>query len=141
MLARYLDGELTPAERGELEALLDDQDRARLAALTDIGAAVRAALAGESEPVDLWPGVEAGIERARRHARWQRARRPGMLGAGLLVAGAALMLLLAPLKRVRPTNECDIESLEVAGTQTAVFKVPDPERQGLTTTIIWTEEE
>lgn len=141
MLARYLDGELSPAERSELEAQLNDDDRLRLAALGDVGAAVRAALEGEAAQVDLWPSVQAWIERARRNAWWRRARRPGVLGAGLLAVAAAVMILLAPLKRVPPTNECDIESLDVAGVQATVFKIPDSTRAGLTTTIIWTEEE
>jgi anti-sigma factor RsiW len=137
-LQRFFDGELSPEERARFEAELGDEDRERLAALGEMGGLLRSALEAEAAQVDVWPAVERGLKRDRLR-RW-RHRLRGPAGVGLMVAMAASLVLF--LGRPLPTNECDIESLEVGGAAATVMRVRDVHHGGdATTTIIWTDEE
>ncbi|MFQ6112361.1 MAG: anti-sigma factor family protein, partial [Nitrospinota bacterium] len=57
-LSAYLDGELSEADRGELEALLRERPelRVRLEELRGLKSLFSTA-AREQSPLDLWPGV------------------------------------------------------------------------------------
>ena len=57
-LQRYFDGELSPAERAEVEAALTDDDRLKLAALGEVRGLVANTLSAEAAEVDLWPALE-----------------------------------------------------------------------------------
>jgi hypothetical protein len=143
-LHRLHDGEL---EDGQLEPdQLDNADRARLQAIDDVGTAVRSALLGASQKIDIWSGMEhrlAAVDEARKKQttlrRWRtRARR----GLALLVPAVAAAGMLLWLRSTDPrvTNDCDIELLDVSGATATVMKVPDASGQGVTTVIWMTEE-
>jgi hypothetical protein len=137
---------------GELEGVqfepdqLDEVDRARLQAIDEVGTAVRSALLGASQKVDVWSGMAqrlAAVDEARQKQttlrRWRsRARR----GLALLVpaVAAAGMLLWIRSTDPRVTNDCDIELLDVSGATATVMEVPDASGQGATTVIWMTEE-
>ncbi len=143
-LQRYFDDELSADERARVEAALTDDDRLKLAALGELRALTQAALAGETEHVDVWSGVEAGLKKQRTR-RWRdrvRGRR-FVSGAGVLIAAVATLLLLfkpwSP-KHV-PTNNCDIELLETDGVQATVLDVPDHGGDNHTTILFTMEED
>ncbi|HEX2569186.1 MAG TPA: hypothetical protein VH877_06455 [Polyangia bacterium] len=125
---------------------LDEVDRARLQAIDEVGTAVRSALLGASQKVDVWSGMAqrlAAVDEARQKQttlrRWRsRARR----GLALLVpaVAAAGMLLWIRSTDPRVTNDCDIELLDVSGATATVMEVPDASGQGATTVIWMTEE-
>jgi anti-sigma factor RsiW len=143
-LQRYFDNELPEGERARVEAALTDEDRLKLQSLGELRALTQAALAGESEHVDVWSGVEAGLKKQRTR-RWRdrvRARR-FMSGAGVLIAAVATLLLLFKPWNPKhvPTNNCDIELLETDGVQATVLDVPDHHGGENHTTILFTMEE
>ena len=74
-LQRYFDGELSPEERGQVEAALTEDDRLKLAALGEVRGLVANALAAEAADVDLWPGIAqklggGGKAAAKPRRRW-----------------------------------------------------------------------
>jgi anti-sigma factor RsiW len=145
-LQRYFDGALDEHERRAAEAALTDEDRERLAALGEMQSLVRGGLEAEAAQVDLWPAIEARLEKAEAKQRAVRRWRMGARGmAGLSVAAAALgafLFLVHPWHLAHPSNGCDVESLEVEGAVAAVLTVDDTPHHGDgPTTIIWTEED
>ena len=141
-LHRLHDGETPAAERAQLEASLDDNDRLRLAALTDIGAALRHTYAAESEHFDAWPAIQKQISGGKVLSLTDRLkkRRVPIGISSLLAAAAALVVLVGPWRDVLPTNGCDIESIDSSGADVSVLKVPDPGSGEGTTTIVWMHE-
>lgn len=146
-LQRYFDGELPQEERAAFEASMTEEDRDRLAALAEMRALLSNALGGASAEVDVWPAVEAQlggvvpIDAARAKRRRSVGRWFGT-SAGLLVAAAAAFLFVVrPWHPGHPTDDCDIESLEVEGAVATVMQVNDMPHSGDATTIIWTSEE
>jgi hypothetical protein len=140
LLMRYHDGELDAEERRAVEAALDDRARATLAALGDLGLAVRGALTVE-DSVDVWAGVAGKIgggplARLRKAmAAYRSIWIPALAAAAVVVA-----IYAGPWRRV-VTNGCDIESLEVSGAAATILKVPTAEKGDDTTTVLWLEEE
>jgi anti-sigma factor RsiW len=146
LLQRYFDDALDDAERARVEAALTEEDRERLAALGELRA-LMGALASDAPAVDLWPGIEAGLAaQARKKASvrlWRERTRARFVGAGMLVAAlGAFLFLVRPWHAPHPTNNCDVESLEVDGALAGVYTMPDsPHRGDGNTTIIWMNEE
>jgi anti-sigma factor RsiW len=142
-LQRYLDGEMEAEERARFEASLGAEERAQLAMLGMTGQAVRNALVAEAAGVDLWPAIEAklGVRPVRRSSRW---RRFGLSSGLLAVAAAAGFFLL--MQPGHPSNNCDVESLEVDGSLATVMTLHDNHRHIVgkesdhTMTVIWHEE-
>ena len=54
---------------------------------------------------------------------------------------AMALLLVGPLSTAHPSNECDVETIEVEGALASVFRVNDQHGRDATTTIIWAEED
>lgn len=143
-LHRLHDGELAGVQLEPEQ--LDNADRARLQAIDQVGTAVRSALLGASQKIDIWSGMEhrlAAVDEARKKQttlrRWRtRARR----GLAVLVPAVAAAGMLLWLRSTDPsvTNDCDIELLDVSGVTATVMKVPDASGQGATTVIWMTEE-
>lgn len=147
-LQRYFDGELTAGERAEVEAVLTDDDRLKLAALGEVRGLVANALLAEAAEVDLWPALEAqlgggGKAKARARRRWGLSARPASWSAGLVsVAAAALLFFVQPWHSRHPQNGCDIESLETGGAMATVIQMDDAPHSGdESTTVIWTSED
>ena len=148
-LQRYFDGELSPAERAEVEAALTDDDRLKLAALGEVRGLVANALSAEAADVDLWPGLEKQLGRegkaaGKARSRWGMRAHPASWSAGLVsaAAAAALLFFVQPWHPRHAENDCDIESLETSGAMATVFHMSDaPHRGDGSTTVIWTEEE
>jgi anti-sigma factor RsiW len=149
ILQRYFDDELDVEERARFEATMSDADRERLAALGELRGLLGNALAAEAD-VDIWSRVEAAlpgpstVEKKARNRRWRdwvRGRVGRTTSAGLLVAAlATLLVVFRPWHPGHPTNECDVETLEVEGALATVIKVADlPHHGDGTTTIIWQE--
>jgi anti-sigma factor RsiW len=148
-LQRYFDGELSADERTAFEAAMTDDDRERLAALAEMRGLVTNALTGAAGDVDLLPGIEAhlagvsSLDAARRKkAGWFRSGRFLGTSAGVLaVAAAAFLFMVQPWHPTHPSDNCDVETLEVEGAMASVFKVHDAPHAGDTATVIWTAEE
>lgn len=144
-LHRFHDGEI---EDRQLEPdQLDSVDRARLQAIDDVGLAVRSALLGASQKIDIWSGLEhrlAAVDEARKKQttlrHWRTRARRGVALLVPAVAAAAVLLLLRSTDPHDVTNDCDIELLDVSGATATVMKVPDASGQGATTVIWMTEE-
>ena len=138
-LHRMHDGESVPRAAVAVAAPepLDADDQLRLAALGELGAAVRHTLLTESQGIDVWPAIEKKLKQAQmrswRH-RVRRAARPVLLAVPAVAA--AVVIWLGGHGVI--TNGCDIELLEVQGASATVLTVPD--RSG-TTTVIWTTED
>ena len=66
------------------------------------------------------------------------ASRRALVGMATAVAGVA-MLLFGPFGKNLPTNDCDVEELEVEGGTAMLLQVDDDD--GRPMTVIWTEEE
>jgi anti-sigma factor RsiW len=153
-LQRYFDDELPADERAAFEARMTDDDRERLAALAEMRGLLNSALDAEAGDVDILSAIEGKLEPAKQAAgngerkkgvrTWRdRVRGRTFLGtsAGLLVAAAAAFLfVLNPWQTQGPTNNCDVEHLEVAGSTATVLTVDDVADKS-DTTIIWTTEE
>jgi anti-sigma factor RsiW len=147
-LQRYFDGELSPEERGQVEAALTEDDRLKLAALGEVRGLVANALAAEAADVDLWPGIErklggGGKAAAKARRRWGLRAHPASWSAGLVsLAAAALLLVVQPWHSQHAQNGCDIESLETTGAVATVIHMDDtPHRGDEATTVIWTTED
>lgn len=197
LLQRYLDGEVTAAERAEVTACLaeDAEARARLDAGKEIGGLVRAysAKALESAPLDgLLASIQTAIARedagvvdigaakkqgengraqlSARAARPVKARSGRMIASvilgGLAAAAAAGLFYVKSISRTRKTaapiagmapdaavavgpaaavdavtsNQASIESLDVMGSASTIFTIPDDD-SGDTTTVIWLSED
>ena len=149
-LQRYFDGELSPAERAEVEAALTEDDRLELAALGEIRGLVANALGAEAAEVELWPALEkqlgggGGRATVVARRRWGLRAHPASWSAGLFsaAAAAALLLFVQPWHPRHVGNACDIESIETSGAVATVFHMSDaPHRGDGATTVIWTEED
>ena len=147
-LQRYFDGELSPEERGQVEAALTEDDRLKLAALGEVRGLVANALAAEAADVDLWPGIAqklggGGKAAAKARRRWGLRAHPASWSAGLVsLAAAALLLVVQPWHSQHAQNGCDIESLETTGAVATVIHMDDtPHRGDEATTVIWTTED
>lgn len=146
-LHRLHDGELPPAEAEALRTELSDEDQGKLAALGELDTALSGALRAEADEheIDLWSGIAAKlpapveaprVEQPRAPAKVLPLRRrwmPATAMAGLLAMAAAFLFFLWPTKR--PSDRCDVESLEVAGGSALVMQVPG--EHGDATTVIW----
>jgi hypothetical protein len=143
-LHRLHDGEF---EGGQLDpGQLDSQDRAQLQAIDEVGTAVRSALLGASQKIDVWSGVAdrlAAMDEMRKKQttlrRWRTRARRGLALIVPAVAAAGMLLWFLPA-HPRVTNDCDIELLDISGVTATVMKVPDDSGQGATTVIWMTEE-
>lgn len=151
------DAQLPVAEAQALRAELTDEDQQKLAALAELDAALGYALKAEvdehADLADLWAGLEAKLPQAApvrlttvagaaaREAgpggkvlpmrrRWAM---PATAMAGLLAMAAVFLFFVWPT--ARPSNSCDVESLEVAGGSALVMQVPG--EHGDATTVIW----
>ena len=98
-LSEYIDGELTPAERAQLEAHLA-ACRECAVTLDELREVVTRAGALTPRPpaADLWPGIEPRLERAavvpfQPVARGTRSRRFSFTMPQLVAAGLALMVM------------------------------------------------
>jgi anti-sigma factor RsiW len=149
-LQRYFDGELSPAERAEVEAALTDDDRLKLAALGEVRGLVANTLMAEAAEVDLWPALEKqlgagqGKAAAKARRRWGMRAHPASWSAGLVsaAAAAALLFFVQPWHPAHASNGCDVVSLETSGSIATVFDLSDtPHKGDASTTVIWTEEE
>ena len=140
LLQRYFDGELPDAERAEVEAHLAGRDgsdaRMRLEALGELRALLRVSSQVESSHVDFSATVAAIGRQAVAPVKRKRTLMPLSAVGGFLAAAAALAFLIIPTHRV-PTNEAEVESLEVQGALATVFRVPDSVDSNRTTTVIW----
>jgi hypothetical protein len=137
LLQRYFDDALTDEERARVDAALTDEDRERLAALGELRGLLGRVLEAESAKVDLLPAIEKRLAAPQRRMRWAR-----MTSIGVAFAAAAAFLLVAnPFRPRLPSNECDVESLEVSGGLASVLKVRDHAHgDNATMSIIWAEE-
>jgi anti-sigma factor RsiW len=147
-LQRYFDGELSPAERAEVEAALTEDDQLKLAALGELRGLVGNALMAEAAEVDLWPALEGKLGREGKAAgkarrRWGMRAHPASWSAGLVMAAAAaLLFFVQPWHPAHATDNCDVESLETSGAMATVFKLGDmPHNGDSSATVIWTEEQ
>ena len=145
-LHRYHDGELAPEERARVDASLqsDPEAQRKLAALGDLGGALRAAYGqagGASEGFDVWPAVERGIADSKVVSLSQRLRRRAapIWISTMAVAAAALAFAVFPRPwDGHPTNNCEIDEIEVSGANATIMKVADV--HGGATTVLWLEE-
>jgi hypothetical protein len=151
LLNRLYDGELEGAEAEALRATLSDEEKQALAALADLGALVRNSVTTEAneQPLDLWagledklgdkpgggPGAPASDEPEGKVLPFKR--RLGLRISAALTAAAMAASLLLWLRPLPVSNRCDVEELEVAGSNAMVLTVPD--ERGDTTTLIWFE--
>ncbi len=154
-LQRFFDGELTGDERLAVQKTLAEANEtdanARLAALGQLSSVLRQSLAVPAD-LDLWPQLETRLnaadwatEKRGLLRRWRdraRTRGYGGVSAGLATAAlAALLLVVRPWHPRHPENDCDVESLEVAGAMATVLRVSDSPHSGDgQTTIIWAED-
>ena len=145
-LHRLHDGELDATETARVEAGLGDEDRERVRAIADVGAAVRNTVAAQSQGVDLWAGIEKRLQlrEANKVVPLASRRRGGLTyvryGLPALAAAAAAVVLWLNVGSGPQSNACDVEMLDIAGASATVLKVPDVRGQG-STTVIWTTEE
>jgi anti-sigma factor RsiW len=144
LLQRYFDDALIDAERARVEAALTEEDRERLFALAEMRGLLSNALGAAAGDVDLVPLVQRELRRPARPSGWWRGA--GARGfASFAAAAAALAVALfvtQPWRPPHPSNECDVEMLDVEGGLASVLRVSDPHHgEDGTTTIIWTETE
>lgn len=137
-LHRYHDGELGPAEAARLEASLDDASRAKLGALDELGGALRAIYQPPAAAFDAWPTLERAITESQVIPLSRRRRRAPIWVSTLAVAAAVLALVLFP-RGGHPSNECQIDDLEVTGATATILKIADDQHGG-STTVLWLEE-
>jgi anti-sigma factor RsiW len=147
-LQRYFDDELSADERAAFEATMTDDDRDRLAVLAEMRGLLSQSLAGASAEIDILPGLEeklqgvSSLDAARSKKRGWRSGRFLGTSAGLATAAAAAFLfIMQPWHPRHPSDNCDVESLEVEGAMATVFKVNDAPHSGDTATVIWATEE
>lgn len=155
-LHRLHDGELTDEQRTAIEGGLDQRGRDRLAAIGEVGEALRSALEGEVAalpPIDVWGAVARRI--AAEAPKPKAAERPGLLSrlwaalaeykmvwaSGAAAAMAVFAIYLGGGMRAVASNGCEIESLEVTGATATVLQLPTGEHGDDTTTVVWLDEE
>ena len=138
LLHRLHDGELDPAERGRVEAGLDEESRGKLGALDDLGGLLRAAY-GDAGGVDVWPAVQREIARGKVVPLRRRFGRGSIVASTLAVAAAAAAALFLLPGGGHPSNDCVIDELEVSGASATVLRLDD-DKHGGTTTVLWLEE-
>ena len=154
LLNRLYDGELEGAEAEALRATLSDEEKQALAALADLGALVRNSVTAEAneQPLDLWAGIEEKLGQPPLEKDVGKdvdkdvepqgkvlpmRRRLGLRISAAVTAAAAAASLLLWMRPLPVSNRCDVEELEVAGSNAMVLTVPDD--RGDTTTLIWFE--
>ena len=147
LLHRYHDGELAAEERAGVEARLDDDARARLAALDDLGAAVRHTVAARASEgpdgsilhFDAWSAIEREIESKKVVSLSDRIRRrrvPIWISS-VAAAAAAMLVVFGPWgTSAGLANGCEIESVEAEGANVAVIKMPGDQM-----TVVWVSHE
>ena len=138
LLQRYHDGELSAAERTEVEARLDGDSRLRLEALDELRGLLRSHAAAESSGVDFGSVITAieSSPRAVLAAPSKKRRSLVPLSAvGAFAAGAFALFFF--LRAGVPSNEAQIESLEVSGGSATVLRMHDDKNPDQTTTVIW----
>ncbi len=153
LLSRLHDNELPATEAEALRAELSPEEQQKLAALSELDAALKNALAPTADQLDgldLWAGLESKLDAAPTSpataaapvakvialdaARSRRRRSIGITAIfSTLAAAAGLVLLLRATPSV--SNRCDIEELEVAGENATVIHIPD--ERGQETALIW----
>ena len=158
LLHRYHDGELSPAERARVEAGLGPLERDKLAALDELGGSLRAMYGGAADRFDAWPALERELSQAAGPAaavaptapsakvlpfeRPVRRRRSLWFSSSMAVAAAAAALLVVMRvgpTAVHPTNDCDVDEIEVSGAVDTILKLDDDDHGG-STTVLWIEE-
>ncbi len=150
-LHRLHDGELDAEARAAVEAGLSDDDRARLAAMDELGAALRHTASAEADGFDVADAVMAAIGKQATaplpaptpitSARRWRARAIWASTAATLAAAAAAALFLVTRPAIPPHGDaCSIESLEVSGEQATVLDLTDAHGHD-TGTVVWLDEE
>lgn len=151
LLNRLYDGELEGSEAEAVRATLSDEEKQALAALADLGALVRNSVTAEAneQPLDLWSGIEEKLSVGKDDQPPREKdsepqgkvlpmrRRLGLRISAVLTAAAAAASLLLWMRPLPVSNRCDVEELEVAGSNAMVLTVPDD--RGDTTTLIWFE--
>lgn len=138
LLQRYHDAELSAIERGDVEARIDGDARLRLEALDELGGLLRTHAATESSGVDFSSLIDA-IEKSPPAVMAEappRKRRSLVPLSALSAFAAGAFALFFFLRSGVPSNEAQIESLEVSGGSATVLRMPD-DKNGQTTTIIW----
>jgi anti-sigma factor RsiW len=135
-LSDLLDGELTAAEREEVERHLEQCEACALVLEELRGVVARASRLGDRPPRgDLWPGIEGRIERSRLGPRldapetWLPGRRVRVSVPQLIAASIALMTVSAgtvwlALRGPAPTPAPPAAQLGVPGGVTSVAAVP-----------------
>jgi hypothetical protein len=151
LLHKLHDGELPAEEAEALRAELSAEEEQQLLGLGDLGALVRNSVSAEvdEQPPELWTDLWAGIEQkldppqapaqaAPAEGKVLPLRRRMMVRITAAVSAAAVAASLLLWVRPLPvSNRCDVEELEVAGSNAMVLTVPDD--RGDTTTLIWFE--
>lgn len=156
LLQRYHDGELSEAERVQVEAKLDDGARARLSSLEELGSLLREHAAYDADTATASSSLSATILAIERGAK-PASREPApeaaspspaprrrvlpftLLGSALAGAAAlAFSLLVGPLPSSDASaNETEVETLEVQGSVATVFRVQSSEDDKQSATVIW----
>lgn len=142
LLHRYHDGELDAGERARLESDLDGEGRDKLAALGELGGALRAVYQGQAESFDAWPSIEKAIAAEKVIPIARKPRRRGMMWLSSLTAvaaAAAMLLVFAPGRGAHPSNGCDVDEIEVTGAVDTILTLDDDDHGG-STTVLWIEE-
>lgn len=133
LISTSLSGELSPAERSQLDAHLRTcaACRATLAAFSE-GRRLVAGMPYRPPPRDLYARVRTGIE----GGSWSPVpwwRRPvaafaAMAGGSAVLAGALLALVLLNPQREAPVGQTDAPSptVTVSGSATPITPTPDP---------------
>ena len=143
LLQRYFDEELTAVERVDVEARLDASARLRLDAMSELRMLLRVRTNAAASGVSLSSAIDV-IERAPvtttptspTRRRWLPLSAVG----GFLAAAAAVLFFMRPVDRL-PTNEANVEMLEVQGAVATVFRIEDHGDPTRTATVIWSDED
>src|SRR5262245_55534472 len=139
LLHRYHDGELELAERARVEASLDETSREKLAALDELGGALRGLYQGQAAEFDAWPAVERGIASAKVVPFTRRLRSRSAMWISSVAAAAAVLAVVVLPRGGQPSNDCDVDELEVSGAVATILKLDD-DNHGGSTTVVWIEE-
>jgi len=113
-LSAYLDGELSPDRKAQVEALLlrEPAWRAELAQLKAVDAALDAQVAPPA-PADLPERVIGYVRRAQRHGRLvKRLRVAGAVAAAIVLIAAALGRYVRPRTAPPPTRTADARAVQ-----------------------------
>lgn len=146
-LQRYFDGELSlrKAKGVQQQIAADEADQIKLEALEGMRALVRESVDGSAEEADfslLWTSIAQGIaehERARPSPFSHWLFRWGMVSVSAVAAIVLAVLLWNPVGGP-PSNDCVIETIEVApGATSTIFTIADPELADATT-VLWVDD-